>query len=155
MQLEKLYRDAILEHNRNPRNRMVLPEASHHARGVDALCGDDIQVYLVVHDGIIEHAAFDGEACAVTTAAASLLTGWMAGKSLAEFDSGWKTFRELLDRPAGPDMAELGDLNLLKSVGLFPARVRNALLPWRTAAAALAGRSELNRIPESGSKVND
>lgn len=144
MLVEKLYQETILEHNRKPRNRMVLARATHHARGVDALCGDDIRIYLEVHDGIVRRAAFDGEACAVTTAAASLLTTWLAGKTTAEFECGRRAFQDLLARPDGPDAAELGDLNQLKTVGLFPARVRNALLPWRTAASALAGKPGLD-----------
>lgn len=140
MPLEELYRDALLEHNRRPRNLGVLPGATHRARGLDALCGDDIEFHLKLGaGGVIEQAAFTGQACAVTTAAASMLTDWLVGRRVEEFHAARETFSLMLSDPDGPDRPELGEFNHLKGVARFPARVRNAMLPWRTAAAALKG----------------
>lgn len=137
MALDKLYQQVILDHNRDPHHFGRLPGATHSARGHDALCGDDILIELIVADGRIERAAFSGEACAVTKASASMLTDWLKGRSPDEIDSALKTFEAILFDPDAPTAAELGEINELRAVSKFPARVRNALLPWRTAIRAL------------------
>lgn len=139
MQLDKLYQQFILDHNRTPRNFGPLPKATHRARGQDALCGDDIEIELEVRDGRVEQAAFSGEACAVTKASASMLTEWLRGRSSEEIRAGMQAFEQMMADPESPARPELGDLDRLRAVGHFPARVRNALLPWRTALKALAG----------------
>ncbi len=137
MALDQLYQQVILDHNRSPHHYGRLEGATHSARGQDALCGDDILVELRVEDGRIEEAAFSGEACAITTASASMLMDWLVGRTPGEVAAGQERFRRLLEAADQPDDSELGDINHLRSVTGFPARVRNALLPWRTAADAL------------------
>ncbi|TVS12695.1 MAG: SUF system NifU family Fe-S cluster assembly protein [Wenzhouxiangella sp.] len=137
MALAKLYQGIILEHNRQPRNRKRLASATHRARGHDASCGDDLLIELAVIDGRVREAAFSGQACAVTQAAASMLTEWLQGRPVDEVGSGLERFRVLLENPAAEPDEELGELNQLRPVGAFPARRRNALLPWKTALRAL------------------
>lgn len=137
MTLERLYQDIILDHNRAPRNFGSLEGATHSARGRDALCGDDILIELVVEDGKIRKAAFSGEACAVTKASASMLTEWLAGRGIEEISAGMQRFETALADPDSPPDEVLGELGYLRSVGEFPARVRNALLPWKTVLRAL------------------
>lgn len=141
--LDRLYQTVILEHNKAPNNYGSLASATHSARGTDALCGDDIEMWLVVTDGAIEKAQFSGEACAVTKACASMLTEWLQGRAVAEVLPGFETFKALLADPAHPPVAELGPLNHLQAVGQFPARRGNACLPWQTALEALAMPSGL------------
>lgn len=139
MALERLYQDLLLEHNRHPCNHGRLAAATHAARGHDASCGDDLLIELEVADGRIQRAAFSGPACAVTTASASMMTEWLAGRLVADVRVGLERFQALLENPqAAPDPL-LGPINRLQPVGAFPARCRNALLPWRTAVKALVG----------------
>ena len=137
MAIQQLYRDIVLEHNRYPRNYRLLSDPTHSARGQDASCGDDLLIELKVVDDTVHEAAFSGDACAVTQAAASLLTVWLRGRSLDEVRSGLDRFTALLHDLDAPADALLGDLNELQPVGAFPARRRNALLPFRTAVKAL------------------
>ncbi|MGY6553994.1 MAG: iron-sulfur cluster assembly scaffold protein [Wenzhouxiangella sp.] len=137
MAIEQLYRDIVLEHNRWPRNFKRLEQATHSARGQDASCGDDLLIELKLVDDTVHEAAFSGDACAVTQAAASLLTLWLRERSPAEVRSGLARFTALLLDPQAPRDPVLGDLNELQPVGAFPARRRNALLPFRTAVKAL------------------
>lgn len=139
MALDRLYQQIILDHNRTPRNFGPLDGATHSARGQDALCGDDILVELIVEDGKVRDAAFYGEACAVTKASASMLTDWLRGRSADEIRDGLDAFESVLADPDSPPDEALGDLDYLRSVGEFPARVRNAVLPWRTVLRALEG----------------
>jgi nitrogen fixation protein NifU and related proteins len=139
MALEQLYQQLILEHNRNPRHLGHLPGATHCGVGQDALCGDDIRVELTVEAGQIVAAGFSGEACAVTKASASMMCDWLPGRRVEVLPLWLERLAELLTHPELPDLAELGEINQLRAVSAFPARVRNALLPWRAAVSAAAG----------------
>jgi len=137
MALNELYQARILEHNRAPHNHFELPDATHSARGLDALCGDDIHVWLKIRDGVVEQASWSGEACVITTASASMLSDWIIGRRLDQVCKGRDRFVELLENSELESATELGALNALKPVGRFPSRKRNALLPWETAIQAI------------------
>jgi len=141
MALQDLYQQIILEHNRQPRHFGRLAGATHSARGQDALCGDDVLVELRVCGGIVEAAGFSGEACAITTASASMLSDWLGGRSIEDFTSAFATFRQLLSDASVGDSGDLGEINALRAVSDYPARVRNALLPWHAVHKALTVQS--------------
>ena len=137
MTLDRLYQSRILELNRSPLHRGELEGATHEARGTDALCGDDILVRLVVEGSRIEACAWTGEACAITTASASMLAEWITGRTVGTLRAAHARFRALLADDGLPDDEELGEINLLRAVADYPSRVRNALLPWETVDRAL------------------
>lgn len=137
MSLSALYQQRLLAHNRVPNNHFKLPDATHSARGTDALCGDDIELWLRLDDDRVETASWSGEACAVTTAAASMLTEWLQGRRPGAIRAGFDRFGDLIADADAPDDPDLGDLNALRAVSAFPPRRRNALLPWKTALEAL------------------
>lgn len=141
MTLDSLYQQKILEHNRAPRHRFEMADATHSARGMDALCGDDLRIWLKLHDGVVEQASWSGEACVITTASASMLSDWLVGKTPGEIRNGYARFADLLEQPERMDEPDLTAFNALKPVARFPSRVRNALLPWKTALEALEGDS--------------
>lgn len=140
MALQDLYQQIILEHNRQPRHFGRLSGATHSARGQDALCGDDILVELKVDRDTIVAAGFSGEACAITTASASMLSVWLTGRSIEDFSNAFAGFRQLLSNASVGDSKDLGEINALRAVSEYPARVRNALLPWRAVHEALTGQ---------------
>jgi nitrogen fixation NifU-like protein len=140
MSLNELYQQAILAHNRAPKNRRSLECCTHRARGLDALCGDDLVIELQLDaGGTILDAAWSGEACAVTTASASMLTEWLPGKEREFVRRAAAHFQALLQDASLGDEPMLNEINKLRSVSKFPSRVRNALLPWETALDALGG----------------
>ncbi len=138
MALDQLYQQLILEHNRNPRNFGPLSNATHSARGQDALCGDDLLIELRVESDRIVEAGFSGEACAVTKACASLLTEWLPGCSKADVERGLDDFERVLTGRSATDPDFLGSFSTLVALSAFPTRQRNARLPWRCALEALA-----------------
>ncbi len=142
MALDKLYQQLVLNHNRAPRNFGPLAGATHRARGRDALCGDDILFELESDGDRIVRAGFSGEACAITTASASMLTEWLKGRKISEVERAFGRFKQVLSDPEGPQCPELDEINELRAVSAFPARVRNALLPWKTALRALEGAGD-------------
>ena len=137
MSLDQLYQAKILEHNRAPHNHFEMSDATHSARGLDALCGDNIRVWIRVQDGRVAAASWSGDACAITTASASMLSRWLAGRRIEELAPAFGRFEELLEAANQPDAPELGEINALRAVGRFPSRRRNALLPWNAALDAL------------------
>ncbi len=146
MALTELYQKAILDHNRSPKNRRVLPAATHRARGLDALCGDDMVIELeLADDGRIRASAWTGEACAVTTASASMLTEWLLGRTVDAVRRAAERFAALLDDPEQVDVEEFREINYLRSVSKFPSRKRNAWLPWQTALDALQAEASGDR----------
>jgi nitrogen fixation protein NifU and related proteins len=136
MELNDLYRDVILDHNRRPRNFGVLESADARVEGFNPLCGDRLTVQLKMSGDAIADIRFEGQGCAISTASASLMTEAVKGKSrtdaLALFD---RIHSLLTDDDAPSD--ELGKLAALSGVREFPARVKCASLCWHTLAAAL------------------
>jgi nitrogen fixation NifU-like protein len=134
-----LYEDLVLEHAKRPRNRGRLAAATHGASADNALCGDSIRVELQVGDGDILAAGFDGHACAIATASASLLTEHVRGRTVGLARMLAAQMEALCagrsDEAAG---AELGELCVFAGVRRYPARVRCATLAWDALRRALA-----------------
>ena len=143
MDLKDLYRDVIVDHNRNPRNFGKLDPADAHADGHNPLCGDRLTMYLNLDGGRIREAKFDGSGCAISVASASLLTEAVKGKSREEIKALFDDVHTLLTQhDAQVDLTKLGKLAALSGVREFPARVKCASLCWHTLNAALANAAE-------------
>ncbi len=141
--LRELYQEVILDHNKRPRNFGPLPEANHHAEGVNPLCGDHLTVYVDVERGVITRVAFEGAGCAISRASASLMTDAVKGKRIEEAEQLFEQFRRMVVSGADdPVESSLGKLNVLCGVREFPARVKCASLAWHTLHAALAEKEE-------------
>ena len=138
MDLKDLYRDVIVDHNRNPRNFGKLEPADAHADGHNPLCGDRLTVYVNLDGDRIRETKFEGSGCAISVASASLLTEAVKGKSRAEVQALFNEVHALLTQhDAQVDAAGLGKLAALSGVREFPARVKCASLCWHTLNAAL------------------
>jgi nitrogen fixation NifU-like protein len=138
MDLKDLYRDVIVDHNRNPRNFGKLAPADAQADGHNPLCGDRLTMYVKLDGERISDAKFEGSGCAISVASASLLTEAVRGKSKAEVHDLFEDVHTLLTKhDAHVDTARLGKLAALGGVREFPARVKCASLCWHTLNAAL------------------
>jgi nitrogen fixation NifU-like protein len=138
-ELQELYQDIILDHNRNPRNFGRLEGADRTADGYNPVCGDRITLDLRLEDGRIRDVAFKGSGCAISRASASLMTEAVKGRSQEEAERLFHAFHAMLTRAPGEpfDAEELGDLEVLSGVVEYPARVKCATLAWHTLHAAL------------------
>jgi nitrogen fixation NifU-like protein len=137
MELNELYRDVILDHNRKPRNFGVLEPADASVEGFNPMCGDRLTVRLRFDDGKIGDIRFEGQGCAISTASASLMTEAVKGRTRAEALKLFDRVHELLTDDAAPPADELGKLAALSGVREYPSRVKCASLCWHTLAAAL------------------
>lgn len=140
MDLKKLYKQTILDHNRNPRNYGKPEEYTHKAEGLNAICGDQVFIFLNIVDGMINDIHFDGESCAISTASASLMTEFLKGKSTKEVQDLFDKFCQLMDRKSNIEfIAELAEVNAMAGVKSFPSRIKSATLCWHAMNAALIG----------------
>lgn len=140
MDSKQLYQEVILDHNRKPRNWGRLDRPSHHAEGLNPLCGDHIWVSLDVDAGQVRNVAFEGQSCAICKASASMMTANVKGKSVEEVE---RLIQEFRDMATGKlDVARqanhLGRLSVFAGVKDLPSRVKCAILPWHTLHAAFA-----------------
>jgi len=135
--LRALYQEVILDHNRHPHNFRAMPAADHRAQGFNPLCGDRVTLFLKLEGDRILDASFQGSGCAISTASASILTDSIKGKTLAEAQSLFARFHELVTGKAAADGQELGKLAVFSGVSEFPARVKCATLAWHTLKSAL------------------
>ena len=79
--LDDLYQEVILDHNKSPRNFRTMADANRKAEGYNPLCGDHVTVYLRLENGVIKDISFDGSGCAISKASASLMTAELKGKT--------------------------------------------------------------------------
>jgi len=138
--LTELYHQLLLDHNKSPRNFRVLPDANRIAQGTNPICGDNYTIYARMDGDVVQELTFQGSGCAISKAAASLLTENLKGKTRAEVKAMFDKVRDLITTGHSDD--DLGKLAALSGVHKFPARVKCALLPWHAVAAAVEGRGE-------------
>src|SRR4051812_9532229 len=149
--LEDLYREIILDHYRNPRNRGELPvPPAHRSEGFNPLCGDEVQVYLDVDDGTVADVKVTGQGCSISQSSASMMSQAVKGKSVDDARRLVRAFKgmmsihehgldgeddELVD--GDDDDVKLGDLEALRGVVKFPVRIKCATLAWNTLVQGL------------------
>lgn len=145
-ELSELYQQVILDHNKKPRNFHKLETANRSAEGFNPLCGDELHVYLQLEDDVVKDISFEGSGCAISKAAASMMTQAIKGKSKEEAEALFHEFHSMvmgeLDEEATPN--SLGRLTIFSGVRDFPARVKCASLAWHTMRAALHGEETVS-----------
>jgi nitrogen fixation protein NifU and related proteins len=142
MDLKDLYRDVIIDHNRQPRNFGRLEPADAHAEGFNPLCGDRLDLYLALDGDRIRDLRFEGKGCAISVASASLMTEALKGRTRADVQRYFDAVHGLLTRADYAPAIDLGKLAALSGVREFPVRVKCASLCWHTLNAALANQSQ-------------
>ncbi|MDG2114966.1 MAG: SUF system NifU family Fe-S cluster assembly protein [Actinomycetota bacterium] len=150
--LEDLYREIILDHYRNPRNRGELESPpAHRSEGFNPLCGDEVVVTFDLDGDTITDLKIGGQGCSISQASASMMSAAVKGKTIDEVREVTRAFKAMMsiheesigagdDRhhepTAQPDLT-LGDLEALRGVVKFPVRIKCATLSWNTLAGAL------------------
>jgi len=138
-ELNDLYQEVILDHNKNPRNFREIENATQTADGNNPLCGDALRVYVEMEDERVKDVAFKGSGCAISKASASMMTQIVKGKSKAEAETLFHEFQNMVTGALDVERDEnnLGKLKIFAGVLEFPARVKCASLSWHTLHAAL------------------
>jgi len=149
--LEDLYREIILDHYRNPRNRGELPTPPAYAEtGFNPLCGDEITLYVQLEGDRLVDLKLNGQGCSISQSSASMMSTAVKGRSLAQARATIATFKAMMSvhesrldgdaaggEGAGAPEVALGDLEALQGVVKFPVRIKCATLSWNTLVQAL------------------
>lgn len=139
MRLEDIYTELIAEESRNPENRRHLDHPTQTLRGHNPSCGDEITLELFVEDGIVKDASFTGIGCAISQASTSMMINVVKGKRVDEAKALADLFIRMIQGEVTDDveLEPLEDAAALKSIATMPARVKCAVLSWRTLDEAI------------------
>ncbi|MGM0902718.1 MAG: Fe-S cluster assembly sulfur transfer protein SufU [Bacillota bacterium] len=131
--LDTLYRQVIMDHYKNPRNKGVLEDGSLTVNMNNPTCGDRIQLTMNVENGIVTESRFDGEGCSISMSSASMMTQAIKGKKIEEALKLSKIFSDMMQGKEydEDDSIDLGDIEALQGVAKFPARIKCATLAWK------------------------
>lgn len=145
-ELSELYQQVILDHNKKPRNFRKLEQANHSAEGYNPLCGDHLTIYIDLEDNSVKEIAFEGSGCAISKAAASMMTQAVKGKSRQQAEELFSEFHSMVtgELDEENDENKLGNLRIFAGVREFPVRVKCATLPWHTLHAALNNEHQVS-----------
>ena len=147
MALQDLYREVILDHYKNPRNRGRLEKFDAMAEGVNPMCGDEITIELAIEADTVIDVAVEGHGCSISQSSASMMTDAIKGRTRAEIEEITSRFRAMMSLDEDTDLeldperpgAVLGDIEALQGVRQYPVRIKCASLGWTTLAEALKG----------------
>ena len=135
---DDIYREIILDHYRNPRNKGKLVDADVSIHDSNPLCGDEIDIHLKVEEGKIKNIKFEGRGCAISQASASMLTEMVIEKPLST-------------------VKEIAKNDILENIGLLnlgPARIKCALLSLKVLKMGMV-RYYTDKDPESAKKLDE
>lgn len=150
LETQELYREVLNEHNLNPSHKKMPSFSNYKLNGVNPSCGDDITLYLNISDNKIVSGSFTGQGCAVSQASCDMMLDLIIGKSVEEAKTYSAFFTKMINGTATDEEIEaLEEAGLLQGVSKMPARVKCALLGWRT-LNTLLDSGKLHLIQEEG-----
>lgn len=131
--LDTLYRQVIMDHYKNPRNKGVLEDGSLTVNMNNPTCGDRIQLTMNVENGMVTESRFDGEGCSISMSSASMMTQAIKGKKIEDALKLSQIFSDMMQGKEydEDDSIDLGDIEALQGVAKFPARIKCATLAWK------------------------
>ncbi len=146
-EMQDLYQEIILEHHKRPRNQRAITNATHRAKGYNPLCGDEVEVYLYVDNGLVADVSFQGQGCAICMASASILTDQLRGCHLEQIADKCRHVFESFEEDSG--LVATGsdpgkEMQALIAVKRFPARIRCAILPWKALQGSVSGQKAVS-----------
>lgn len=141
MQLDDLYREVIMDHYQHPRNQGELVDDATSVDLRNPSCGDEIKLQLKIEEGIVTDVRFKGSGCSISMSSASMMTEAIKGRPVGEALEMSKTFRTMM-KGEDVDTDDLGDIEALKGVSKFPARIKCATLAWQALEKATRNDEE-------------
>ncbi len=143
MEINDLYRQVIMDHYKNPRNKGLVEDASFISlRLKNPSCGDDTIIQAKINNGIIEKVRFEGTGCSICCASSSVMTEILKGKSINEAKEIIQDFYALIKGEEVKDEDRLDEAIAFSGVHQFPARVKCATLAWKAMGTILEGSGE-------------
>jgi nitrogen fixation NifU-like protein len=140
--LDDIYKEVILDHYKNPRNKREVPDAELTCSRNNPLCGDEITVFAHEEDGKLVDVGFLGQGCSISQSSASMMTEAVAGATREEAEEMIGRIRAMMAGEVEPEEETFGELVALKGVVKYPVRIKCAVLAWEVLQEALAGKGE-------------
>ena len=138
METNRFYNEILTEHNLHPEWKRDLPDADIELAGVNPSCGDEIRLKLKTDGDTITDGAFVGSGCAVSQASADIMLGMIVGKKKEDALKMGEIFLKMIQGEASEDEIDsLEEASALRDIAHMPARVKCAVLGWRTLKEAL------------------
>jgi nitrogen fixation NifU-like protein len=137
--LDDIYKETILDHYKNPRNKRELPGAVVTCTRSNPLCGDEVTVAATVEDGKLLEVTFLGTGCSISQSSASMMTETVSGRTVDDALGLAADVRGMLAGEVDPDEDAFGDLVALKGVVKYPIRIKCAVLAWDVLQEAVSG----------------
>ena len=154
--LEALYQEVILDHNRKPRNFREIENADRRIEGRNPLCGDEITLWVKLDGDRVADVSFKGKGCAVSKSSASLMTSTVKGKTVAETRQIFERFHDMITgKLPESERAAMGSLAALGGVARFPIRVKCASLAWHALKSALEGAGDVVSTEDVGPPLTE
>lgn len=144
---KSLYQEQLIKLSRHPYGYKVMESYTCHSRAHNRMCGDVVDIYLVLADGLVAEASFSGESCAVCKASASLMIQAIEGlpiEDCKDYGKDFERFKSTWD--SEPPIPEMMALSVMKD---FPSRERCLTLPWEALGKALESLSAENAKEKS------
>ena len=137
--LSSIYTELIAEYSRNSANKRKLVKFSHSLKGRNPSCGDEIELELLVEDGIIVDAAYTGQGCAISQASTSIMIDLITGEKVEKALHLAGLFQAMIkgEITDEDELEELDEALALKNISTMPARVKCAVLSWHTLEEAV------------------
>ncbi len=134
MELTEIYNNIVMEHGLNSSNKHNLENQNCSYHGHNPNCGDDITLHLNIENGIIKDLSFTGEGCSISQSSTSVMIDLLRGKTIDKAKQLIDIFIKMIDRVelTEEEMAVLGDAVAFQNISNMPARVKCALLAWKT-----------------------
>ena len=143
-ELDDLYQEIILDHNKRPRNFREMKDFTHTAEGYNPLCGDRYTVFLKIENDIIQDISFQGNGCAISKSSASLMTERLKGATVEEAQEDIEVFQNMLVDEKEIDIPQrLEKIAILKGVKEFPMRIKCATIAWHSTKSAIEGKQNI------------
>ena len=146
MALDDIYKEVILDHYKNPRNKREVAGAELTCSKNNPLCGDEITVFVHEEDGKLAEVGFLGQGCSISQSSASMMTEAVLGATREEAEGLIGRIRGMMAGEVEPDEDTFGELVALKGVVKYPVRIKCAVLPWDVLQEALEGKGEAEGI---------
>ena len=135
--IDDLYQEVILDHAKSPRNFGVLEQYTCTAEGNNPMCGDQLTVYVDIHDGVVSDVSYRARGCAISIASASIMSSMIKGRTLEEVNILFDKFHMLCTGQEVEDDDDIDRLRVLSGVSKFPTRVKCATMSWHAVKEAL------------------
>ncbi|MCL1948834.1 MAG: SUF system NifU family Fe-S cluster assembly protein [Turicibacter sp.] len=137
--LEQLYRQVIMDHYKNPRNKGILEADGYHSVHLkNPTCGDDVTVQVKIADGKITDIRHEGTGCSICCSSASVMSQTLRDKTLSDAQVLTDNFYEIVKGQPFNEELDMGDAPVYMGVAKFPARVKCATIAWKACETAVA-----------------